>query len=180
MNYFGLLGVNGENFGQLVHLLHDIVLEAREHLDLEFTLAGPQAAEGQGPAVDVQVVETDGQGDQLDISLTELPTAGDETGPEGQGKRGRQPQSSRYYDSWEDEVAYEALSSSDIRQNIRYRMRLANRDASTRAKASLKLVVTEHFESTRGRSEVEIVPKSFSEVMRVKPKVPGLKESSFI
>lgn len=55
-----------------------------------------------------------------------------------------------------------------------------NKDASKKAKASLKLVVTEHFESSKDRYETEIVPKNFDEVMRVKPKVPGLKESSFI
>jgi len=55
-----------------------------------------------------------------------------------------------------------------------------NKDASKTALASLKLVVTEHFESWKDADAAEIIPKSFDEVMRVKPKVPGLKESSFI
>jgi len=83
-------------------------------------------------------------------------------------------------DSWEDGVAYESLLATDIHQNTRYRVRLKNKDASMGIIASLKLVVTEHFYGSNDRSEAEIVPKNFDEVMRVKPKVPGLKESSFI
>jgi hypothetical protein len=158
----------------LVHLVNDVVLDAREYLDLEFTLAGPQAAAGKGPTVDVQVVEINGQGDQLDISLTEVPKDG------GSNARDKRVQSSRYHDGWEDGVAYEALLANDLHENTRYRVRLANKGSSARARASMKLVVTERFESTGGRSDTTIVPKSFSEVMRVKPKVPGLKESSFI
>jgi len=41
-------------------------------------------------------------------------------------------------------------------------------------------VITEHFESPALAADGEILPKNFAEVMRVKPKVPGLKESSFI
>lgn len=59
-------------------------------------------------------------------------------------------------------------------------MRLKNRDAAMSARASLKLVITERQDTRQPSGEAEILPKSFSEVMRVKPKVPGLKESSFI
>jgi len=41
-------------------------------------------------------------------------------------------------------------------------------------------VITEPQSGWRGGSEAEVLPRSFEEVMRVKPKVPGLKESSFI
>lgn len=40
LNYLGLLGIEGRNFGQLVHLFTDVTLGAREYLDLEFVLAG--------------------------------------------------------------------------------------------------------------------------------------------
>jgi len=101
-------------------------------------------------------------------------------GSEADLEQGKKPKSSRYYDSWEDGVAYESLLATDIHENTRYRVRLMNKDASMGAVASLKLVVTEHFQSSKDTSEAEIVPRSFDEVMRVKPKVPGLKESSFI
>ena len=48
------------------------------------------------------------------------------------------------------------------------------------ARASLKMVITERQAGPKAAGDVEILPKSFSEVLRVKPKVPGLKESSFI
>jgi hypothetical protein len=48
------------------------------------------------------------------------------------------------------------------------------------ARASLKMVITERTASSRAAGDATILPKSFSEVLRVKPKVPGLKESSFI
>lgn len=40
------------------------------------------------------------------------------------------------------------------------------------------MVISEHFENLN--SGYEKVPKNFEEIMRVKPKVPGLKESAFI
>jgi len=111
LNYLGLLGVQGENFGQLVHIVNDVVLDAREHMDLEFTLAGPQTTEGKVPVIDVQVVDINGQGDQLDISMTELPKAEaeDGNGQKAGTKHDKRPQSSRYHDGWEDGVAYESL-----------------------------------------------------------------------
>jgi len=178
LNYLGLLGVGGKDFGQLVHLVHDVALNAREHLDLEFVLSGESDQHGPGPTVDVQAIEIDGEGEQLDISLVELPKDGSQK--EGEPERTVKAKSSHYHDSWEEGVAYESLLATDIHQNTRYRMRLMNKDASKRARSSLKLVVTERFESSRYTSEAEIVPRSFEEVMRVKPKVPGLKESSFI
>lgn len=72
------------------------------------------------------------------------------------------------------------MLATSVRTNTKYRVRLHNKDASNKARASLKLVVTERFESSQYTSEAEIIPKGFDEVMRVKPKVPGLKESSFI
>lgn len=56
---------------------------------------------------------------------------------------------------------------------------MKNRDASTPAKAQFKLVITEWVDKSHDQGE-EKTPKNFEEVMRIKPKVPGLKESSFI
>jgi hypothetical protein len=61
LNYFGLLGPSGDNFGQLVYLLNEILLEPKGFIDLEFTLAGGVDKDGNnGPIVDVQALETDG------------------------------------------------------------------------------------------------------------------------
>lgn len=136
--------------------------------------------------MDVQAIEMDGEGEQLDISLTELPKAAGEeaTGDAGPASKvqpqEKHPRSSRYQDDWEDGVTYEALLSTDLHKNTRYRMRLLNRDAAMTARASLKLVVTERYEGSKTSNDAQILPKSFGEVMRVKPKVPGLKESAFI
>jgi len=62
LNYLGILGVNGKNFGQLVYLIHDVILGPREHLDLEFILAGEKDQLTHGPTVDVQAIELDGEG----------------------------------------------------------------------------------------------------------------------
>jgi hypothetical protein len=141
LNYFGLLGPTGTGFGQLVYLVPEVLLEPRDWLDLELVLSGSQKDDGRGPTVDVQAIETDGQGDQLDISLTELPkTAGDDAKGDADPASKVQPQekrprSSRYQDDWEDGVTYEALLSTDLHQNTRYRMRLLNRDAAMTARA---------------------------------------------
>jgi len=184
LNYFGLLGPSGAGFGQLVYLLPEVLLEPRDWLDLELILSGPAQGTGRGPTVDVQAIETDGASEQLDISLTELPKveAGKEEagGAEAALQPEKHPKSSRYRDEWEDGVEYESLLASDLQENTRYRMRLANRDSAMSARASLKMVITERKASSRAAGDAEILPKSFSEVLRVKPKVPGLKESSFI
>lgn len=54
----------------------------------------------------------------------------------------KKPKSTRYFDGWEDGIAYESLISTDIHENTGYRVRLKNRDASTSAKAQLKLVIS--------------------------------------
>jgi hypothetical protein len=74
LNYFGLLGPPGraQGFGQFVYHLPEVILDAREFIDLEFNLTGANLKEQGGPSVDVQAIETDGHGDQLDISLREL------------------------------------------------------------------------------------------------------------
>jgi len=61
LNYFGLLGPTGENFGQLVHLLNDVMLEPKAFIDLEFSLAGGIDKDNGGPTVDVQALESDGE-----------------------------------------------------------------------------------------------------------------------
>ena len=74
LNYFGYLGPPGraQGFGQFVYHIPEVILEAREFIDLEFNLTGATLKEQGGPSVDVQAIETDGHGDQIDISLREL------------------------------------------------------------------------------------------------------------
>ena len=183
MNYFGLLGPTGQNFGQFTYHIPEVLLAPREFLDLEFNLTGKALHDEGAPSVDVQAIETDGAGDQLDISLREItPGQPAAAGEEGQAVNfvEKHPHASEYQDAWADGVAYESLVSSDIHVGAVYRVRLGNRDPAAPARCSLKVVVTEGFDSEKQRSEREVLPESFDEVMRVKPKVPGLKEGSFI
>lgn len=95
-------------------------------------------------------------------------------------KEGRRPEVSKYQDDWEDGVAYEALSTSDISTGALNRIRLANRDPATSVRATLKLVISERGASGRLPSDRQLLPKNFEEVARFKPKVPGVKEGAFI
>ena len=72
LNYYGLLGPTGKNYGQFIYHLPEVLLEAREYIDLEFNLTGATLKEMGGPSIDVQAIEADGRGDQLDISLREI------------------------------------------------------------------------------------------------------------
>jgi hypothetical protein len=87
-------------------------------------------------------------------------------------------------DLYEDGVAYESLVAQDIKKNTAYRVSIRNRDSSGVAKVTVKLTITERTESGKtgflSGHPKELVPKSFEEITRIKPKVPGLKESSFI
>lgn len=89
------------------------------------------------------------------------------------------PQVARNQDDWEDGVSFVALSSADIHHGVRYRIILKNRDSATAVKATMKIVLTEDARAD-DTYDSNIHPQSFDEVQRVKPKVPGLKESSFI
>ena len=173
LNYLGLLGPKGTDFGQFVFHQEDFQLEARQYMDFFFKLAGDGASSRDGPAIDVQVIETDGEGEQLDISLVQVPKNATKD-PEVRAR------STRYQDEWEDGVAYESLASSDIHRNTMYRVRIKNRDSSARAKAGLKIVVTEQSSSEYTGHSQPVLPESFSEVVRVKPKIPGLKEAAFL
>lgn len=94
------------------------------------------------------------------------------------------PHSERYMDSYEDGVDYESLVALDIKKNTKYTIVLKNREASSIVTATLKITITERSENGKtgffSGHPAEIVPKNFDEVTRIKPKVPGLKESSFI
>lgn len=138
----------------MTYLVQEVTLGPREHVDFEFHLAGSEE-DGFGPTIDVQVLESDGFGDQLDISLDEIPkVAGQLLTVEGLGsmadpeeeeddndeeektkhsphQKTKKPKSTRYFDGWEDGIAYESLISTDIHENTGYRIRLKNRDAST-------------------------------------------------
>jgi hypothetical protein len=70
LNYFGLLGPEGKNFGQLSYVIEEVILDAREFIDLEFNLSIGNS--GYEAAIDVQAIEMDNKGDQLDVSLREI------------------------------------------------------------------------------------------------------------
>jgi hypothetical protein len=201
LNLLGLLGPKGDNFGQLVYLVPQTILGPQEHIELEFTLAARSDSQSGSPFLDVQAIDADGRGEQLDLRLVEVPpakskakqesksgekadkdTAGASPGPEDHVEPKIQlkyPQSSRYQDDWEDGVSFIALASADIHHDVRYRVTLKNRDSAANVKASLKVLITEDT-TTEGATDSNIHPESFQEIQRVKPKVPGLKESSFI
>jgi hypothetical protein len=88
-------------------------------------------------------------------------------------------QSSRYFDDWEEGVSFLALASGDLKGNKNYRIVVKNRDAASLVTAKIKIMITEN---TKDLDEVRAhnFPESFDEIKRIKPKVPGLKESSFI
>jgi hypothetical protein len=92
----------------------------------------------------------------------------------------KHPKAAKQQDAYEDGVAYESLSASGLQTHTLYRISLSNRDSAEQARCSIKVVVTEKLDAGRSRSGREIVPKSFEEVARVKPKVPGVKEGAFI
>lgn len=92
----------------------------------------------------------------------------------------KHPHASKYQDGWEDGISYESLEASDLKANTLYRVRLGNRDPAEMTTSSLKLVITERFASDKETPGAVVLPKSFDEVARVKPKVPGVKEGAFI
>ena len=70
---------------------------------------------------------------------------------------------------------------NDVKTGVKYRLRLKNRDPSDHAETSFKLVITEYDpkrKSSRGGDE--ILPKSIDEVKRVKPALPGMKQTAFL
>jgi hypothetical protein len=89
------------------------------------------------------------------------------------------PQSTRYQDDWEDGVAFVAMASADIHHGTRYRVTLKNRDSAIKVRATMKLLITENTKANEV-TDSNVHPQSFDEIQRVKPKVPGLKESAFI
>jgi len=51
LNYFGLLGPEGKDFGQIIYYLSDVLLLPDQHLDLSFNVSSDP---GEGaPHVDV-------------------------------------------------------------------------------------------------------------------------------
>ena len=77
-------------------------------------------------------------------------------------------------------MAYESLAAGDLKTNSIYRVRLANRDPAQIVRCQVKIVLTEHTSSGKRSSDRQVLPSSFEEVARIKPKVPGIKEGSFI
>jgi len=40
LNYLGMLGIHGKDFGSFVHILPDIVIDGTDKVELSFMLAG--------------------------------------------------------------------------------------------------------------------------------------------
>lgn len=168
--------------------MKDVEIVGPEEIELDFILNGAPAGSGSaGPSIDVQVIQIDGDDDQLDLSLVKIPKKKEEREAVDlyiQDDDDSKPHSERYMDSYEEGVDYEALYSDDIHEKMRYKIVLKNRDSSQNAVATIKLTITETSETGKtgwfGGHPNEIAPKTFDEITRIKPKVPGLKESSFI
>lgn len=70
---------------------------------------------------------------------------------------------------------------NEVKTGVKYRLRLKNRDPSDHAETSFKLVITEYDPKRKSsRSGEEILPKSIDEVKRVKPALPGMKQTAFL
>jgi len=70
---------------------------------------------------------------------------------------------------------------NDVKTGIKYRLRLKNRDPSDHAETSFKLTITEYDPKRKSlRNGDEILPRSIDEVKRVKPALPGMKQTSFL
>jgi len=153
LNYFGLLGPQGKGFGQFVYHLPEVILDAREFIDLEFNLTGHNGVIGPGgTAIDIQATELDGRGDQLDIAFREITveeTLDKDGKPVAANFVEKHPHASKHQDGWEDGISYEALEASDLKTNTLYRVRLGNRDPAEMTVSSLKVVITERFASEK-------------------------------
>lgn len=183
LNYYGLLGPEGKDFGQVTYHLSEVLLAPREFIDLMFNISSPSLNSEGAPAVDVQAIESDGLGDQLDISLREIDEG--HRDPPKKNADGtvniedlfainiveKHPTQARFKDDWEDGIAFESLASSDIKTNSLHRIRLANRDPSQVARCQFKVIITEHAQSDKRRSDGKVLPANFKEIARTKPKV---------
>ena len=69
LNYFGLLGPTGENFGQYVQALHGLNLGPEEEISFEFILSG---AKNDQPHMDIQALEADGSQGSLDLRIEDI------------------------------------------------------------------------------------------------------------
>ena len=71
LNFFGMIGPTGKDFGQFTYHLDEVILSPREYIDIEFNFTGVET-KGNKPNMDVQAIEQDGHGNQLDLSLRNL------------------------------------------------------------------------------------------------------------
>jgi hypothetical protein len=70
---------------------------------------------------------------------------------------------------------------NDVKTGVKYRLRLKNRDPSDHAETSFKLVITEYDAKRKSsRSGDEVLPRSIDEIKRVKPALPGMKQTAFL
>jgi hypothetical protein len=85
-------------------------------------------------------------------------------------------------DEKDEATSFFALKDIESKPNVNYNLVLRNRDDSLSSEdISFKVIFTEKaWESVHRGSGGNILPRDFDEVTRIKPKVPGLKESSFI
>jgi hypothetical protein len=118
--------------------------------------------------INAQVVDTLGHGKMLEISRETL-----------DGENGR---TEKMKDEKDDTTSFFALKDVESKPNTKYNLVLRNRDDSIESEdIQFKVIFTEKgWEGKISGSGGNYLPVNINEVMRVKPKVPGLKESSFI
>jgi hypothetical protein len=132
LNYFGMIGPEGKDYGQYVHLIKDLELKPRERQTIEFFLT---KSKGMTPNIDIQAIETSGDSEQIDLSIDAIQAEN--------ASIAIRPHVSKYFDDLEDASAYEALMTSDLQSGQHYRIVIMNRDSSSSMNIQVKLVITE-------------------------------------
>lgn len=113
LNYLGLLGINGTDFGQLVYHMSDIVLAPKEAMDLYFNIT---KTSDYMPSIDVQAIEYDGKSDMIGLSMDDVETmSANMSMPDGTRLVNIVPKLtadkiSKTHDDWNDGIAAQALS----------------------------------------------------------------------
>jgi hypothetical protein len=53
LNYYGMLGPEGKDFGSFVHIMRDVDIDGSEEVELNFMLQGASPKNENGPSIDV-------------------------------------------------------------------------------------------------------------------------------
>lgn len=165
LNLFGLLGPEGKSFGQAIFYLPSIDFPPQATLVFEYKL-------NTKAVVDVQCVDEQGHGELLHIEFKE----------EGKTLEEAKKEVAAARDQQEDSVSYAAARvESNSNQGRKASIKLRNLDKSREVRdASIKIIITEENLQGSFAQRGQNLPNNIDQVARTKPKIPGLKEASFI